>query len=249
MRRNVALGCIAVILLLPCPLLALCQVPQPRLVCAEYFASRVIVEATLVRTYDDESEMDKKAYPDLPPPAYIYSLRVNKFLRGKATQNIIVYEPNDSGRATFDWNLGTEYLLFLFPSSERKGAWALDGCGNSGPLRQATSALAEIGKVKAGGDSGVIQGLTTGKALTDAIPGIHVEAQGAKGRFTAIADGNGKFRIHVPIGQYRVRVVEPGRSFVPADLEYEVPNKINVEPGGCAQVQFVEPGPPLANPR
>jgi len=39
------------IVLLPIagPAMGVCNVPSPRLVCAEYFASKVVVEATLVK--------------------------------------------------------------------------------------------------------------------------------------------------------------------------------------------------------
>jgi hypothetical protein len=101
-------------------------------------------------------------YPDLPPAAYVYSLRVNRILRGKAARTILIYETNDSGRATFGWVPGREYLLFLFESSERKGDWALDGCGNSGPLDKARTALSEITTIKTARGGGVIHGVLGG---------------------------------------------------------------------------------------
>jgi len=54
-----------------------------------------------------------------------------------------VYEGNDSGRASFDWKIGKGYLLFLFKSHENAmaNAWALDGCGNSGPTSKSASVL------------------------------------------------------------------------------------------------------------
>jgi hypothetical protein len=229
---------LAVVPLLPLPVMAFCNVPQPRLVCSEYFASRVVVEATLVRTSDDESEMDKKANPDLPPAAYIYSLRVNRVHRGKAARTIFVYEANDSGRATFDWVPGREYLLFLFESSERKGAWALDGCGNSGPISEAKMALSEIALIQAARGGGVIHGVVSEQALSTPIAGVHVEAQGAAGRYTATTNQKGEFQLNVPAGRYVVLATKAGVTFGTADISYEDPRKIQIEPGGCAQVQF-----------
>ena len=44
-----ALVCVVSLLLLVPAAIAVCMVPRPRLVCAEYFSSQVVVEATLVR--------------------------------------------------------------------------------------------------------------------------------------------------------------------------------------------------------
>jgi hypothetical protein len=75
-----------------------CRVPQPRLVCAEYFDSQLVVEATLIQTRELHAKEDPETVL-----AYVYTLRVNQTLRGKLDRTINVYEGNDSGRATFDW--------------------------------------------------------------------------------------------------------------------------------------------------
>jgi carboxypeptidase family protein len=246
MNYRLCLLCICIVLLLPLPAMSFCNVPQPRLVCAEYFASQLVIEATLVRTYDDESEKDKKDYPDLPPPAYIYSLRVNRVLRGKAARTILVYETNDSGRATFDWVPGREYLLFLFQSSEQKEAWALDGCGNSGPLDKANVALSEIAAIKAARSGGVIHGVVSEQALSSPVVGVRVEAQGTAGHYSATANEKGEFQLNVPAGRYVVLAIKDGFTFDTADISYENPRNIRIEPGGCAQVQFARPQRPPA---
>jgi hypothetical protein len=242
MKCSFCLLCVSVALFLPLPAMSICQVPQPRLVRAEYFASPLVIEGTLTRTSDDESEKDKNAHPDLPPPAYIYSLRVNRVLRGKAAGIILIYEANDSGRATFDWVPGREYLLFLSKSSERKGDWALDGCGNSGSLVDAKTALSEIATIKTARGGGIIQGVVRGSEQLPfaPVPGLHVEAQGTTGRYSATTNEVGEFQIDVPVGQYTVRVVGGGRFFDKAVFGYEDPSRIQIEPGGCAQVELAE---------
>jgi hypothetical protein len=226
----------ASLLLLPPSAAAFCEAPQPRLVCAEFFSGPLIVQATLVRTSHEAETQDQL-------DAYIYSLRVNRVLRGKASQTIRVYEENSSGRATFNWVPRTDYLLFLFPLTEKKGMWALDGCGNSGPVSNAAEALAEIAKVKASvSGGGMIQGVVNGPhfAATQPSSGMHVAAKGASGLFSAVTNKDGEFRMDVPAGRYVVSVNEPGLSFRPFEFTYEDPDALQIQPGGCAQVQFVD---------
>jgi hypothetical protein len=226
----------AVTFLLPLPGMAFCSVPQPRLVCAEYFASQLVVEATLLQT-----EKDDPVYPS----AFVYTLRVNQTLRGKTSGTIRVYEGNDSGRATFDWVSGREYLLFLFYSTTDK-SWELDGCGNSGPLSGRGMALSEIAAIKAARGDGAIHGVVRGNERVPFAPisGVHVEAQGTTGRYAATTNDKGEFQIKVPAGQYIVRASQNGILFDMADFSYEDPSMIRIEPGGCAQVEFAELGSP-----
>jgi hypothetical protein len=195
--------------------MAICSIPQPRLVCAEYFASQLVVEATLVQTK-----------PEAPvyPSAYVYTLLVNQVLRGKIAGTIRVYEGNDSGRAGFDWVSGRKYLLFLFYSTKEK-SWKLDGCGNSGPLSGADTALSEIAAIKAARGGGVIHGVVGGSDRVPGpnIPGVHVEAEGTTGRYAATTNENGEFQINVPAGQYVVRAAKDGFNFDIADFSYEDP--------------------------
>jgi hypothetical protein len=223
---------VAVVLLLPLPAMAFCSFPQPRLVCAEYFASQIVVEATLTHTNTLHDKDDPEGIS-----AHLYTLRVNQALRGKIAETIQVYEANDSGRAPFDWVAGREYLLFLFYAPSEK-SWALDGCGNSGPLSEVKMALSKIASIKAARGGGVIHGAVSEQALSIPIAGVHVEAQGTGGRYTTTTNGKGEFRLDVPAGRYVVLATKEGFSFDIADISYEDPRNIQIEPGGCAQIQF-----------
>jgi hypothetical protein len=223
----------AATLLVVAPAMPFCQVPQPRLVCAEYFASELVIEASLVQTSIVSDKDDPEGIS-----AHIYTLRVDEVLRGKAVDKIRVYEGNDSGRATFDWVPERQYLLFLLGSD--KDGWRLDGCGNSGPLNRAKTALSKIDSIKTARDGGTIQGVVSSQALSDFVSGVHVEAQGATGRYEATTNEKGEFQIRVPTGRYSVRAIETGRSFGEADFSYEDPRQLQIEPGGCAQVQLAE---------
>jgi hypothetical protein len=233
MRCCLCVLSVAIALALPLPAKAFCAVPQPRLVCAEYFASQLVIEATLVKTSDLHNRDDPEGIS-----AYVYTLRVNQVSRGKTAGTIQVYEGNDSGRATFGWVQGKEYLLFLFQSSEQKGAWALDGCGNSGSLDKANVALSEIAAIKAARGGGVIHGVASEQALSTPIAGVRVQAQGPSSRYAATTNEKGEFQLSVPAGRYVVRASKDGADFDTADISYEDPRNVQIEPGGCAQVQF-----------
>jgi hypothetical protein len=232
-----------VVLLFASPAMGLCEVPQPRLVCAEYFASKVVVEASLVKV---KSVHDKDGPQGVV--AYEYSLHANQVIRGHVNPIFVVHEGNDSGRATFDWKTGREYLLFLFYSDSDK-AWELDGCGNSGPISGAKAILQQIAAIQASRDGGVIHGVVSQQALSTPVSNVRVEARGANGHYAATTNTKGEFEMRVPVGRYAVRATKAGFSFATADFSYENPDKVQVESGGCAQVQLVSVGETSQPPR
>ena len=214
-----------------------CLAPQPRLACAEYFNSAFVVTATLTKTTPIPE--NSPTYPD----ARIYTLRVNRILRGKPPATVQVYEENSSGRAGFDWVRGQEYLLFLNYDENDHTLWELDGCGNSGPITRAATALSAIRAIQTARGSSMIQGVVGGRGAP-LLSGMHIEAQGQAGRFAAITNDKGEFRMSVPPGRYTVNVVAAGRFFDSRDLSYSDIER-PLEPGGCAQIQFDElPAPP-----
>lgn len=229
MKYCVLLGIVA--LLTAGPAMGVCSVPQPRLVCAEYFASSVVVEATLVkvRTIRDPE--------DQTPDAYFYSLHADRVIRGHVAEVFRVYEEINSARADFDWKTERKYLLFLFYSAEDK-SWELDGCGNSGPLSEAKAALKEIDTIQAQNGGGVIHGTIDAHGMGAPISGVRVEARGTNGTYAAIASRTGEFQIEVPAGRYAVHAIKKGFSFDTSDFSYENPRHLRIEPGGCVQVQL-----------
>jgi hypothetical protein len=220
------------VVLLAGPAMCFCDVPQPRLVCAEYFASQVVVEATLTKIRDIRDKDDPEGVS-----AFVYILHSERIFRGHVDATFEIYEGNDSGRATFDWTIGRGYLLFLNYSQSDKGR-ELDGCGNSGPLDHAKMALEEIAKIQTRHGDGVIHGIVSQQALSIPLSGVRVEAHGASGTYSATTNARGEFEIKVPPGRYFVRAVKADLSFSGADISYADPGDIHIEPGGCAQVQL-----------
>jgi hypothetical protein len=244
MKSPSLLLCVAIALLFAPRASAYCNDPQPRLVCAEYFNSDLVVEATLVRTTYIPYKKDD---PDDGFLASIYTLRVDRVIRGKTLQSVTVYEGNDSGRATFSWTPGRKYLLFLFrhtgdnPGDSRDELWSLDGCGNSGPVSKATRALSEIAAIKTAHGGGVIHGaIRWGEApdFSNYPSGVRIEARGTAGRFTAITNKDGEFRISVPAGNYILNAARRGLTFTEDDFSYEDPSNIRIAPGACAQIEL-----------
>ena len=225
-------GTILVLALLGSQAGALCNVPRPRLVCAEYFHSKSVVIARLagITTVKD-------SYDDVA--GTYYSLTVEQALRGQVPRLFRIYVANDSGRTTFDWKTGSSYLLFLLQQTPN-GAWVIDGCGNSGPTNSKQSALDQVDMIDHTSNRGKITGAVGEASFYVPLAGVRVEANGPGGVITAETDAVGKFEMRVTPGKYQVRAASPGKNFVAADISYENPEDVVVENGGCAQVQFVE---------
>jgi hypothetical protein len=220
-------------LLLAGPARGVCNVPSPRLVCAEYFASKVVVEATLVKVRSVHAGDDPQDVL-----AHVYTLRADRLIRGQISEVFQVYEGNDSGRASFDWVAGRKYILFLFYFAAEE-SWALDGCGNSGAFNRAKSLLQQIDAIQTHNGGGVIHGMVSDQTLAAPFPGVAIEARGTNGIYKATTNSEGEFEIKVPTGRYTLRAAKKGHSFYTADFSYENPRNLQIEPGGCVQVQLV----------
>jgi hypothetical protein len=216
---------------------AFCSQPQPRSVCAEYSASKIVVEATLLKIdnvlYKNDPESVTGSY---------YTLRVDRVFRGTPVHTVRIYEGNDSGRASFDWKVGRKYVLFLFDSIEKadEKVLELDGCGNSGPVAQANSVLREIEQMNDQRGTAHITGMVSAFSLDGAMPNIEMVARGDGASYKGRTNRQGRFTIEVPAGDYAVIPVNRQLSFKVSELTYEDPLHLTMQPGSCAQVQFVE---------
>jgi hypothetical protein len=212
---------------------AVCSEPQPRSVCAEYSASKAVVEATLLRV---DNVLDRNA-PEAVIARY-FTLRVDRVFRGKVEKTVKMYESNDSGRASFDWKIGTKYILFLFDSREEKGL-SLGGCGNSSPAAKASSVSGQLDQLGHQGRSALISGMVSVYNLSGPMPDIQVIARSGGALYKGLTDRKGRFKIEVPPGDYTVEPVQPPLSFQVFELSYEDPRHLTMQPGSCAQVQFI----------
>lgn len=202
----------------------------PRLICAEYSQSKLMVIAKLRRK--------QHLQPQHAQDYYVYTLETSKTLRGEVGAEFRVWEENSSGRASFNWSVGNSYLLFLNPTDD--GMWWLYGCGNSAPIDKADFALKVIGSLK-DRRGGVIQGIVTVGGeyppRTD-LSGITIQIRGKNRDYEVLTNSKDVFKVHVPAGQYAVVPVQSERSFKKDFESFEDPDGVNIENGGGAQVQF-----------
>jgi hypothetical protein len=219
----------AVILSLTCSGAVLGYCGPPRLICAEYAHSDVVVEAKLYQArHFFPRNKDKQDW-------YIYTLETVRTYKGTIDNEFRIREENDSGRAGFDWKKNESYLLFLRKSDD--GTWWLYGCGNSDKLQKAKRTIEVIESLsnrKGGVVQGSISGLPPGRNRID----LRFEEKSGK-QYSGKIDENGLFKIHLPVGHYRVRAVLDGWKFQRDEiLSYEDPDDINIENGWCAQLVF-----------
>lgn len=211
---------------------ALCNLPRPRLVCAEYFHSQAVVIARLAGVTPV-----KDSYGDIT--GTYYSLTVEQTFRGQVPRLFRVYEDSGKGRATVDWKTGGSYLLFLL-REDPNGSWVIDGCGNSGLAETKESALHQIKTLDATSNHAQIHGLVWDTSIPGPVAGVQIEAQGPGGVTSTQTETNGRFELRVAPGKYQVQARSPGKTFLASDLTYENPDDLVLENGACAQVQFVE---------
>jgi hypothetical protein len=164
-------------------------------------------------------------------------MNANEVLRGTISSTFEVFEPNDSGRATFDWIRGKKYVLFLFYSPLEK-SWKLDGCGNSGLLTGNSPVRAEVEALRHAHGPGMIQGLASRQELDKPVAGVHIEAKGAAAVYRAVTSETVTFRIQVPPGDYSVAAIDNRWLFSKADISYENPQKVQIQSAGCVQLQL-----------
>jgi hypothetical protein len=208
---------------------AWCRV-LPRLICAEYSQSKLVVIAKLTRKQHFESQ-GKQDY-------YVYSLEASNILRGEVSTQFRVWEENSSGRASFSWSVGKSYLLFLNPTDD--GMWWLYGCGNSAPVAEAESTLKVIESLP-DRQGGIIQGLVTdGEAFPPRsdLSAITIQIRGDNQDYQAVTNRKGEFKVHVPAGHYVVVPSQLGRKFEKSFESFENPDDVVITNGGGAQVQF-----------
>jgi hypothetical protein len=213
---------------------AVCQVPQPRIVCAEYANSKAVLVANLRAT--------KRVVVDGDTDGYLYTFSVKTLMRGDAASKFELWEENSSGRAAFEWKVGVDYVLFLARDVQRPThAWVIDGCGNSGPVNASAKVLQAI-RSHASSTIGLVYGMVSSDSLTTGVPNVTVKATGNHKSFSTITDQSGRFRLQLPAGEYIVDAMRDRESFRPEPFSYENPRNLKILPGYCAQIQFGSAG-------
>jgi hypothetical protein len=178
-----------------------CQVPQPRLLCAEYSNSQAVVAAKLThRTEIGDND------------GHRYSFLLQQSYLGHVPNHFVLWEENASGRATFEWKTGREYLLFL-SYSQPDHAWTIDGCGNSGPLTERSEAISQIKHFAKHSGPAIVSGIVTTGSWTDGVSGVTITATTDTNAISVVSDAEGRFQFSLIPGDYRFHASKAGKQF------------------------------------
>jgi hypothetical protein len=215
---------------------ALCGEPQPRLLAAEYFDSRMVIEATVTDitqfTAKDETSDDFTRI----------RLAVNKVYRGPSgRRSEVVTDENNSGRVAFAWIKGEHYLLFV---NERG---RVDSCGSSGPMKSSFGALQEVQRINVDSPTGILQGVVFQNE-----PSTKIVIGGLRGfKRTLLTKSDGTFQVSLPKGCFNIRATSQTKKYKEHFLSYGSTINACVPGGGAYQVAFEpvlipQPVPPSA---
>ena len=219
----------ATCLLITLTLSAVCRAPSPR-VCAEFFHSDAVFTGTVVSV----QEWPK---PEASPGGWFYRLKLTKSYRGPSPDLVEIFTGNDTGR--FPLEKGKSYLIFAYKNN---GVLNIDNCGNSGELSKAGEAIQQIeslvSNMKSASDGDIGGRVVVGQKDASAA-GITVTAKGGGKTYTGVTDEEGWFHIHVPAGKYVVWPETTQWIVTPYDLSYDNEDHVSIEPGSCAELQFL----------
>jgi len=171
------------------------------------------------------------------PEGWLYRLRLIKSYRGPSAGPIEIFTGNDTG--AFPLQKGQAYLIFAY---KKGGILNIDNCGNSAELSKAGEAIQQIEtsvtnmKSASGGDIG---GRVVASQDNANASGIAVTAKGGGKTYTAVTDQDGRFHIRVPAGKYTVWPETSRWIVTPYELSYDNEDHVSIEPGGCAELQFL----------
>jgi hypothetical protein len=202
-----------------------------RLICAEYFNSAAVVEASLVSK--------RRVVPPDNGVADVYTMETTLTLRGHVASRFDIFEEHDSAGVSFAWEKGESYLLFLHPMPGGK-MWFVDGCGNSAPLAESAKTLKIIESFSSKPNFGLIHGLIVASPYgMDVAEGTRIEVRGEGRVYTARPNRDGEFKIRLIPGKYEARAFHEGWKIDPDIFTHEFPSDLHLERGGCAQIQFL----------
>jgi hypothetical protein len=140
------------------------------LVCVSYVCSAVCLDDKLISGYHIPLNQELKASAavvigkaihrqdlteDSTDPdditATVWRIQVQRVIHGNIEPEFEIYNPNDSGRFSFEIN--KTYLLFItiekpvgYPTNKKFGYWA-SPCGSSGEESQSKSVLMQLGEI------------------------------------------------------------------------------------------------------
>jgi hypothetical protein len=200
-----------------------CPVPEIK-ANSEFFKRDVVFTGSVL----SQSYKDGKG-----ESGWYYRVRVTKVLKGPIRREFTVYTEDASNRLPLEE--GREYLLF---ADQRNGRLEIDNCGNSALLSDASQSLQQIKRIATAKDAEIVGWLAPETNGVD-LSGIHVVIRGGERTYRAVTDKDGRFRISVPFGTYKVDFGNHEYYQNGADVFWYEPEHFSLHAGETAALQFV----------
>ncbi len=205
---------------------AVCPQPQ-RKACSAYFSSDVVFSGTIA-SVEEVPEADDFI------EGWRYRVNVAEVFKGPHQSQATVHTSNDSGRLLLE--VGKFYVLFAIVQGDDLEVGA--DCGSLQSAEHARETVDEVRRLLSVRDS-VIEGqISRAYVLGPGIPGVSVEVFGPGTIRKLVTDNQGWFHVSVKPGSYRVSV-DP-RFAATFDLSTDNPDRLILQAGQCAQLQFVK---------
>lgn len=209
--------------------LGFCPQPDPTVAC-EFLNSDAVFVGTVISVRAVPAhgqELD----------GWLYELTVEELFRGPRRNALDVFTENSSGR--FPLEVARRYLLF---ADEVGGRFEITNCGNSALASRSPGIVRELRKLRTPKDA-LVEGRVSFSGIPDTgshAASVRVVIRGSQGIFETVSDREGRFRLHVPPGQYTAEVQQiPHWKITPYDLSYEKPRHFDARGGRCSGLQFV----------
>ena len=211
---------------LPVPLLAHCPIPDIK-VNGEFFQATAVFTGKVmsVRKVIDKGDQEG---------GWFYKLRVGDVFRGPTAHEVAVFTGDDSNR--FPLESGQEYLLFAYQSH---GRLRINACGNSALLSEAHDSVQTLNSLLRGKLLTEIDGYILTEDKDADLSGIAVTIQGSSKTYSVTTGKDGRFRIQVPPGKYRVEVVSRTYSGTDTDIFWYDPRGFSLHSGECASLELL----------
>ena len=218
-----------------------CSCIGPTPVCSVFwttplvFVGHVIAQQLIYDQPPEERIVNGKHIRLIGPGRYEVHLSVVESLKGIAGQEIIVRTQSQSSACGFEFEDGSEYLVFAY---SKKGEWWTDHCTRTHKIESVNDDadvqwIHGVAKAPQGGTIfGTIQSFSPADRDVFPLSNIKVDVNGPISK-AIITDTSGHFRMTaLPPGTYTVSAVAP------SGYTAFSPTKVSVNDRGCAEASF-----------
>jgi hypothetical protein len=165
---------------------------------------------------------------------WFYRVHIEERFRGSAVDELTIYTEDSDIR--FPLAPGQRYLLFVY---RRHGRLEIDNCGNSAGLPRAGDSLRRLAKLRRAAPAGEIVGWVAAETSGIDVSGVRVSVRSHSRIYSAVSDHDGRFRIEVPPGRYRLELRTSDYYLNGGDAFWYAPDGFRVHAGESASLQVV----------